>query len=183
MKDTAKNPFVFILFILMVFGPHAVSGAVKDLVKDTGEPIVIKSNTLEVQGAKNTIAFKGEVNARSTDFDMQCQEMLVFYTKGASKGLEKASPEGGIERIVATGSVRVTRSEGGVATAEKAEFFQKEEKVVLTGRPVLTQDRDSVEGETITIYLKENRIIVEGAQEKKVKATIFPKGKSLKEVK
>ncbi len=171
-----------ILFLLAAGIPYSspASGAVKDFVKDTGEPIVIRSNSLEVIGSRNTISFKGKVTAKGSGFEMQCEEMLVFYTKAAAKELEKESPEAGIDRIVASGSVRVVRTEGGFATADKAEFFQKDEKVILTGNPVLTQERDSVEGDTITIYLKENRILVDGASDKKVKATIFPKGKEIK---
>jgi lipopolysaccharide export system protein LptA len=180
MKSLIRLTAVFFLLgeLTLSFSPG--SGAVKDLVKDTGEPIVIRSDTLEVIGSSNTISFKGKVTAKGSGFEMKCDEMLVFYTKGAAKGLEKENPEGGIDRIVATGSVKVVRTEGGFATADKAEFFQKDEKVILTGNPVLTQERDSVEGDRITVYLKENRIVVDGASEKKVKATIFPKGKDVK---
>lgn len=157
--------------------PCPAPGAGSDLFKDTSQPISIRSNSIEVLGSSNTIVFRGDVTANGNGFEMQCREMMVHYTRVASKGLEKSNPEGAIERIVALGSVRVVRSEGGVATAEKAEFFQKEDKLVLSGRAVLTQDRDSVEGEKITIYIKENRIVVDGSQEKKVKATIFPKGR------
>jgi len=176
MKSSIRLQTFFSLLGALVLFFSLASGAVKDFVKDTGEPIVIRSDSLEVIGSKNTISFKGSVTAKGSGFEMQCDEMRVFYTKAASKGLEKDNPEAGIDRIEASGSVRVVRTEGGVATADKAEFFQKDEKVILTGNPVLTQERDSVQGTRITIYLKENRILVDGAGDKKVKATIFPKG-------
>jgi lipopolysaccharide export system protein LptA len=157
--------------------PSLTLAATSDLFKDTSQPILIRSNSIEVLGSSNIIVFRGDVTAKGSGFEMQCREMMVHYTQEASKGLEKSNPEGAIERIVALGPVRVVRSEGGIATAEKAEFFQREDKLVMSGKAVLTHDRDSVEGERITIYIKENRIVVDGSQEKKVKATIFPKGR------
>ena len=61
-----------------------------------------------------------------------------------------------------------------MATAEKAVYYQKDEKMVLTGNPVVKQGNDSIEGDRITIFLKENRNVVESSGDRKVRATIFP---------
>jgi lipopolysaccharide export system protein LptA len=82
-----------------------------------------------------------------------------------------------IDKIVAMGKVAVHRAQGGVATAEKAVYGQQEETIVLTGNPVVREGNNFVKGDRITIYLKENRSVVEGSQDKKVTATVFPQSK------
>jgi len=67
-----------------------------------------------------------------------------------------------IEKIVAKGDVRITRQSGGLATAEEATYYWDEERVVLTGKPVVQQGDDFVEGTMVTLLLKENKSLVEG---------------------
>jgi len=137
-------------------------------------PMVIKSNTLEVNDALRIVTFSGEVDARKDDFTILCSKMLVYYEKLPE---QKEGEAGGtkIDKIVASGDVRISRAEGGVATADEAVYYQLDEKLVLTGRPVVKQGNDFVEGDRITIFLKENRSVVESAKDNKVKATIFPR--------
>jgi len=80
-----------------------------------------------------------------------------------------------IEKIIAKGDVKITRSSGGLATAEEATYYWDEERVVLTGKPVVQQGEDFVEGTIVTLLLKENRSIVEGSGETRVRAVISPR--------
>ncbi len=139
--------------------------------------ITIKSNTMEVDEKLKMVTFTGDVNAREDNLEIDCLKMSVFYESlPDEKGAGTTSAR--IEKIVATGNVRINRLSGGTATAEKAVFYKNNETVVLTGKPVVKQGDDFVEGEQITIFLKENRSVVEGSQDKKVRATIFPKRES-----
>jgi len=99
--------------------------------------------------------------------------MLVFY-ESAPKQKGSEPSETRIDKIIAEGQVVINRNQGGMATTEKAIYYQKDEKVVLTGNPVVKQGKDFVEGDRITIFLKENRTVVESSTNKKVKAIIFP---------
>ena len=79
---------------------------------------------------------------------------------------------------MATGNVKIYRgTQGGIATSSKAVYYQDQDKLVLTGKPMVKQGQDFVEGVRITIYLKENRSVVESSRSKPVKAIIFPKKK------
>ena len=99
--------------------------------------------------------------------------MFLYYAEQPTK---KTSDNPGLkmDKIVATGKVKISRAEGGEATAEQAVYYQSDERVVLTGKPIVKQGNDFVEGDKITLFLKENRSIVEGSSERKVRAILFP---------
>jgi lipopolysaccharide export system protein LptA len=70
-----------------------------------------------------------------------------------------------IERVIATGNVRFqqgTRS----ATAERADYFESEQRLVLTGNPRVwdTQEHDELTGEEIVLLLQEEKALVKGAR-------------------
>lgn len=136
--------------------------------------IVIKSNQLEVDNQRKIVTFTGDVDAKKDDFIMTCQKMVLYYVEQpAEAGSEKM--ELSIDRIIAMGQVTITRADGGTATAEKATYYQSEEKVVLTGSPIVKQGDDFVEGSTITLFLKEDRSIVEGSKSKRARAVLSPR--------
>jgi len=136
--------------------------------------MVINSKTLEMDDVAKIVTFTGDVNAEKGDFSIDCQKMRVYY-KQLSKNKESIEEETKILKIIATGDVSIRRAQGGLATAKKAVYFEDDEKIVLTGDPVVKQGSDFVKGDRITIFLEENRSVVESSAGKKVKAIIFPK--------
>ena len=175
-----RNSRPLILFTALVVTGALLSQPVRaqtlrdEAISSKGGPIVIKSKTLEVDDTNKVVTFTGEVNAQKDDFVIQCEELLVFYKQNPQ---EDGSRESGttIDRIVATGQVTVTRAKGGMASAGRAVYYQADEKIVLTETPVVKQGKDFVEGDRITLFLKENRSIVEGSANSKVKAVIHPR--------
>ena len=139
-------------------------------------PIIIYSNILELDQQKKLIIFEGKVKAKTEDMVVECQKMIVYYLASPTKG-ESTVESGRIEKIIALGDVIINRSDGGIARAGKAIFYQNEQKVVLTENPSVQQGPDFVEGHRITMFLNEDRSVVEGGETKRVKATIFPKEK------
>jgi lipopolysaccharide export system protein LptA len=137
------------------------------------KPIVIYSDTLLFEQDQRLIIFEGNVKARSEDMKVDCQKMIVYLKENPSNSSTVES--GRIEKIIALGDVVIIRSDGGIARAGRAEFYQNEEKVVLTENPSVQQGPDFAEGNRIVMYLKENRSIIEGSASKRVKATLFPK--------
>ena len=138
------------------------------------QPMIIKSDSLVVDDVHKVVTFSGQVSAEREDFTIYCDKMFVYYRSSKAKG--PAGPLGSkITKIVAEGHVKIQRKAGGEALAQHAEYYEGEDKVVLTGNPMVRQGQDFVQGNRITIFLNENRSIVESSPQKRVKAVIYPK--------
>ena len=177
MTHCRRIPSLFFLFLLLVFFlANAAKADVKEGLQQqtSAKPMIIKSKSLEWDDQKKTVVFTGEVNAHKDDFVVDCEKMVVYYTASADEQ-KKGEFAKGVDRIVATGQVRVTRSEGGSAEAEKAVYYQADEKLILTGHPSVKQGNDLVKGDRITIFLRENRSIVESTGKERAQAIIFPR--------
>lgn len=177
MRSLKLQPcFLSALLILgLVFAGPIRSETVEDNIKKSAQrPMVIKSKTLEMDDVSKVVTFTGDVNAKIGDFIIDSQKMRVYY-ENLPTSKKASEADSSISKIIATGRVRISRAQGGLATAEKAVYFKDDEKIVLTGNPVVKQGNDFVEGDRITIFLKENRSVVESFVGKKVKAIIFPK--------
>jgi lipopolysaccharide export system protein LptA len=66
-----------------------------------------------------------------------------------------------VNQIEATGRVKIEK-ESGSATCEKAIYYQDGDKIVLTGNPVAWDKGTRVSGKQITMFLAEDRSVVEG---------------------
>ena len=167
---------ILLISLLIFFYPTILlSGTSQEERKkvDSG-PITVRSNSLEIDNKQNIVTFSKNVEAVTPDFTINCQKMLVHYlNKPSLKDSGKEEIE--IDKIIATGDVKINRSGGGLATAEKAVYYKSDEKVVLTGKPIVRQGNDFVEGSKITLFLKEKRSIVEGSETKKIRAVLFPR--------
>jgi len=145
----------------------------KQAVEGAPSSMIIKSNTLEVDDKLKMVTFTGDVNAEKDNLTISCDRMVVHY-KAPAGTKDSGTASTRIDKVVATGNVVIRRTEGGIATARKAVFFEDSDKVILTDHPRVKRGKDFVEGDRITIYLKENRSVVEGSRGKKVRAVIFP---------
>ena len=69
-----------------------------------------------------------------------------------------------IVRTVSTGNVRITTKDCKTGTAKRAEYYDADQRVVLIGDARVWQEDNVVTGERITIYLAEDRSVVEGGR-------------------
>lgn len=77
-----------------------------------------------------------------------------------AKGPETVSNRA-VTQIEATGRVKIERDAGN-ATCRKAVYYRDEDKIVLTGDPVAWDKGTRVSGKRITMFLAEDRTVVEG---------------------
>ena len=66
-----------------------------------------------------------------------------------------------VNKIEATGRVKIEKDSGS-ATCEKAIYYHDGDKIVLTGDPVAWDKGTRVSGKQITMFLAEDRSVVEG---------------------
>jgi len=164
---------ILLAVALLLPSAAAAESGVADMIKGGDDPLVIRSETLEIDNKNQMVIFTGSVDARKSSFTINCDKMHLYYhgdTSGETEGAEDVR----VDRVVATGDVKITRVDGEEAMADKAVYFQKEDKVILTGNPMVKQGEDFVEGSRITFFIGEKRSIVEGTGKKRVRAVIFP---------
>ena len=135
---------------------------------DSSQPITITSNTMEARKKENVVIFKGDVVAQQKEYTLYSKELSVYYADGKE-----------IKEMVATGSVKIVQL-NKVATGEKAVYNRETRLVVLTGNPQVEQDCDVVKGDKITIFLDEDKSLVEGGDTNRVKAVVYPKDEKTK---
>ena len=151
---------------------------------DNKAPINITSDRMEANQQARTILFEGHVYVRQNDLTITSKRLKVTLeqdkknTKQPAKqpAPDNSDPSQRIDYIDFTGDVRVTQQDR-VATAQEAIFYQKEQKILLQGSPVVTKGQDKIQGRLITIYLKDNRCVVEGGGGAQVRAVLFPEKK------
>ena len=80
-----------------------------------------------------------------------------------------------IVRTVSTGNVRIITKDCRTGTARRAEYYDAEQRVLLIGNARVWRDDNVVTGERITLYLAEDRSVVEGGKQERVKAVFYPK--------
>jgi lipopolysaccharide export system protein LptA len=108
---------------------------------------------------EDLIIFEGEVVAHQGEMTLHGDHVEVRVDQKTQE----------IRTVHATGNVRILK-EDLVATGEVADYDALAGVAVLTGNPKVWRGKDVVVGEKITVFLADNRSVVEG----KVKAVIFP---------
>ncbi len=172
-----KRPFIRFVLSVLCFSYLTLPCWAVELLSGSKKntPIVINSDKLEIDDELKRITFTGNVVATQGELKIKCKKMVVYYIASSNK---KTGGSSKINKIVCTGDVRIYRGkQGGIATSSKAVYYQDQDKLILTGKPIVKQGKDFVEGDRITIFLKQNRSIVESFKNKPVKAVIFPKSK------
>jgi lipopolysaccharide export system protein LptA len=121
-------------------------------------PIQVTSKKMMVNNQEKIMVFDGEVNVVKGDLLMTSDHVKIhFRNKSMSAGQQEISV------IEADGNVQVTRGSRH-AKSEHAEYRQGDETVVLTGSPEGWDNQYRVSGTKMTIFLKEDRSIVEGSR-------------------
>jgi lipopolysaccharide export system protein LptA len=180
MNHYKKNKLILLYVISglsVIFSSSVMAGDRQKMAEQIeSSEIVIKSDSLEIDNKRKIVVFTGNVDARRDNFIINCQKMHLHYLSDPAE-MDSGKEDLRVDKIVATGKVKITRTNGGLAMAEQAIYYQDDERVVLTGKPVVKQGNDFVEGAKITLLLKENRSIVEGSENSKVRAVLSPKNK------
>ena len=177
---------ILIGILSLLFYAHPATADPKKSVKGIAElgsgKIEIKSETLEIDNQREMVTFSGGVDVQKDNINITCRQLLLYYHNKATDKDDKGDAGLGdadmsIQKIVVSGDVKITSDDGISATADKAVYYQDQEKVILSGNPIVKQGNDFVEGSKITLFLKEKRSTVIGSEDNRVRAVIFPRKK------
>ena len=165
--------------LVLVWGSLAVAAPAGDRSPPAPpDTIVITSQSLVFKNQENLAVFDGKVVMTKVNFVMHADHMIVHFEGDSSgKGATKSEPAPGrstgpelpmfgnraVSLIEAMGHVVMEQS-GKKATSKKAVYFQRDEKLVLTGDPQVWEEGYHVTGVRMTMFLKEDRSIVEDSR-------------------
>ncbi|MBI2207141.1 MAG: lipopolysaccharide transport periplasmic protein LptA [Candidatus Rokubacteria bacterium] len=144
--------------------PAAKDGAVK---KDDGkaQPVTVDADKMERFGKESLVVFSGHVVARQNNSVQYADRMEVYFDERGDR----------IVRTVSTGTVKIVTRDCRTGTAKRAEYFDLEQRLVLSGSARVWEDENVVSGETITIFLSQDRSVVQGGRQDRVKAVFYPR--------
>jgi lipopolysaccharide export system protein LptA len=184
--------WVLLLSVLFIgstsAAPSSDSMNLKRSVEAPGVPTTITSKKMTVRNQDSQAIFEETVVLTRGPLIVHSDKMVVSFS---SRHRASLSPSDGgrdrheparsssplqerngmspmsnrsVHQIEATGAAhRVTiKYENGSATCQKAVYFVDGEKIILTGDPIAWEKGTRVSGKLITIFLAEERSVVEG---------------------
>jgi lipopolysaccharide export system protein LptA len=133
--------------------------------KEDQQPLTVDSDKMERFGKQSLVIFSGNVVARQNNSVQYADRVEVYLDEKGDR----------ILRTVSTGGVRIITRDCRTGTAQRAEYFDLDQRVVLTGNARVWQADNVVSGETITIFLSEDRSLVEAGKQERVKGIFYPR--------
>lgn len=137
-------------------GPAAIPPAAEER-----KPVTISADRLEVDRRSFVARYMGNVvaNDREKCITIIADEMEFNFDDKMEE----------IQKAVAQGQVRISYRDKK-SVSDRAEYFPKEDRAVLTGQPKVWQDDDLLVGSKIILLFKEDRSIVESDGRQRVQA-------------
>lgn len=126
----------------------------------TAEQMTFDQNT-------HTFVFDNQVQIRRCDMTIWCDRLQVV-----GNGKSEAT-----EHVIATGNVKIAYGTRRV-TAQRAEYFVPQQRIVLTGNPHAwdTHDQHEMSGEEIIMVLSQDHVEVKQARVRFHPQRALPKG-------
>lgn len=134
-------------------------------VEDRNQPVTVDADRMERFGKESLVIFIGNVVARQNNSVQYADRMEVYLDEKGDR----------ILRTVSSGNVRIVTKDCRTGTAKRAEYFDLEQRMVLIGNARVWQEDNVVSGDTITIFLSQDRSIVQGGRQERVKAVFYQK--------
>jgi len=151
--------------LIFMFGLTA-NAAPADDVKVTSEKM-----TYSADG--QTVEFIGNVVVKHPQADMWDNKVTVYLQEKASSEKTDTTGDvtpGEVEKIVAQGNVRIKMDQGRSGSCDTVTYTLSNELLVMTGSPTLSEGKNTIAGNVIKFWVKENRSEVLGSSNQPVEA-------------
>jgi lipopolysaccharide export system protein LptA len=152
---------------------NRAAGAAPGQVLQSDSPLKIASERMEANQNDKTILFEGHVVVQQDDLTITGKRLKVFTAEVGKEAAAGPAMVDKIDRIEVEGDVTISQKDK-VATSERAVYYHQEQKIVLSGQPVVVQGQDRIQGRLITLLLAQGKSIVEGGAETPVQAVLHP---------
>lgn len=148
-------------------GPGASSDAPspKPEEDEKNRPVTVDADQMESLKKEGLVIFTGNVVARQKNAFQYADRTEVYLDQKGDR----------IVRTVSIGNVRIVTKDCRVGVAKRAEYYDAEQRVVLIGNARVWQEDNMVTGDRITIFLAEERSVVQSGKQERVKAVFYPK--------
>lgn len=122
--------------------------------QDTGLPVEITAETLEIDRAAGRVEFTGEVVVVQGELRLTAERVRALYAVAAGEADR-------LEQVQAAGSVVLTNA-GGAAEADEAVYLLDEGRVVMSGNVMVVDQGLTLAGDRFVLDLEAGRGRVEG---------------------
>ena len=141
--------------------------------------IHITADKLISETKAQTAEFIGNVNATQGGTTITGDRLKIYYKKGLGEKNDQTGKES-IKKIVASGNVTI-RMDDKVAVTEQAVYISETDMLILTGpNSKITSENNSVSGDKITLFRKDDRMIIDGSSGERVEAVLYSTDKGFK---
>ncbi len=128
------------------------------------DPVNIISDKLDFDQKNHIALFSGNVVARQAGTTLTCSKLKIIFSPKDQKP----------EEIIATGRKVVLTMQNKKAQCQKMHYFASDAKIILSGSPSLDDGKNVITGEQIIFFVNDDRSVVKGGKNRRVKTTIFP---------
>ena len=132
---------------------------------EKNQPVTVDADQMESMQKEGLVIFTGNVVARQNNSVQYADRTEVYLDQKGDR----------IIRTVSVGNVRIITKDCRTGTAKRAEYYDAEQRVVLIGNARVWQEDNVVTGDRITIYLAEERSLVQSGNQERVKAVFYSK--------
>ncbi len=151
---------IILLLLVVAASPPRVRAA------EERAPVTISADSLEVNRKTRVAIYQGNVSAtdRARGLTILADRIEFYFDEKMEE----------VDRAAAAGNVRLSYGERR-GTAERAEYFPREDRAILLGHPKVWQENDVITGCRITLLMREDRSQVDGCEGERVNAVLYPK--------
>jgi lipopolysaccharide export system protein LptA len=120
---------------------------------------------MHYRAAKDVLEYREDVQMRSEDMVMQGASIDVILAKGGGDVIE----------VAARGDVTIETTEGKAA-GDDARYLPEDESMTVSGEKAwLENDGKLTEGKQLTFFLTDDKILVDGQEQRRTKTTYTSK--------
>ncbi|MCG8532257.1 MAG: organic solvent tolerance protein OstA [Desulfovibrionales bacterium] len=142
------------------------------------DDVKITSNKMTYSADGQSVVFIGNVVVKHPQADLWANKVTVKLQSDPSEPADSTGiTPGKVREIIAEGDVRIKMENDRTGTAQRVVYTLTDELIVMTGKPKLSDGKNTIAGTTIKFWVKENRSEVLGSSSKPVEAIFSAPGK------